>query len=88
MNNLLLKIYENVIRYEKEAISMEKRITKEVDAICKPYKGKLSADELEELQDILFEIALSGEQEGFQLGVLSLIKLLIEILSIKDNESI
>lgn len=88
MSDLLKRIYENVIRYEQEAINMEKRITKEVDAICKPYKGKLSADELEELQDILFEIALSGEQEGFQLGVLSLMKLLIEILFIKDNQSI
>lgn len=88
MSDLLRRIYENVIRYEQEAISMEKRITKEVDAICKPYRGMLSAGELEELQDIMFEIALSGEQEGFQLGVLSLIKLLIEILSIKDNESI
>lgn len=80
MNDLLLKIYENVIRYEKEAISMEKRITKEVDAICKPYKDKLSADALEELQDILFEIALSGEQEGFQLGVICLTRLLVEFL--------
>ena len=80
MSELLKRIYENVIRYEKESISMEKRITKAVDAICKPYKGKLSADELEELQDIMFEIALSGEQEGFQLGVMCFTKLLIECL--------
>lgn len=80
MSDLLLKIYENVIRFEKETISMEQRVTQEVDRITKPYKDKLSIDELEKLQDLLFEIALTAEQEGFQLGVMCLIKLFAECL--------
>lgn len=81
MSELLLKIYENVIRYEEEAISMEKRITEEVDRITKPYEGKLDIEELETMQDIIFDIALTAEQEGFQLGVKYLAKLLTECLS-------
>lgn len=81
MSELLLKIYENVIRYEKEAISMEKRVTEKVDRIGKPYEGKLDIEELETMQDIIFDIALTAEQEGFQLGVKYLAKLLAECLS-------
>lgn len=81
MSELLLKIYENVIRYEEEAISMEKRITGEVDRLTKPYARKLDIKELETMQDIIFDIALTAEQEGFQLGVKYLAKLLAECLS-------
>ena len=81
MTELLLKIYENVIRHEKEAINMEKRITEEVDRVVKPYEGKLNIEELEAMQDIIFDIALTAEQEGFQLGVKYFAKLLAECLS-------
>ena len=81
MNNLLLKIYEGAIRHEEEAINMEKRITKEVDRITKPYEGTMTRKEFEGLQDLLFDISLVAEQEGFALGVRYAVKLLIECLS-------
>ena len=77
----LLKIYESVVRYEEEAVDMEKRVTKEVDKITEQYKKRFSADELEELQDILFSIALTSQHEAFQLGVKYFVKLLAECLS-------
>ena len=72
MNDLLLKIYEGVIRHEEKAIGMKKRISEEVDRITKPYEG---------LQDLLFDISLVVEHEGFKLGMKFFAKLLTECLS-------
>lgn len=77
----LIKIYEAIVRHEEEAICMEKRITEEVERMTTPYEEKLNTDELEELQNVLFDIALTAEQEGFQLGVKYLAKLFAECWS-------
>ena len=79
--NELLKIYENVVRHEKEAASMERRVTEEVIQLSKPYEKQLSSKELEKLQDIMFSVALTAEHEGFMLGVKYFVKLLSECLS-------
>lgn len=81
MNDLLLKIYENVIRFEKEAIQMEERVTEEVIQLSEPFKDKLSIDELETLQDAMFSVALTSQQQGFQAGAKFFAKLLAECLS-------
>ena len=74
----LIKIYEAVVRHEEEAINMEKRITEEIEKITKPYEKKLST---EEFQDILFDVTLTAEHEGFLLGVKYFAKLLAECWS-------
>ena len=79
--NELLKIYENVVRHEKEAASMERRVTEEIIQLSKPYEKQLSSKELEKLQDIMFSVALTAEHEGFMLGVKYFVKLLSECLS-------
>lgn len=79
--NELLKIYENVVRHEKEAANMERRVTEEIIQLSKPYEKQLSSKELEKLQDIMFSVALTAEHEGFRLGVKYLVKLLSECLS-------
>ena len=47
----LLKIYENVVRHEKEVVHMEEHVTEEVIQLSKPFEDKLSVDELETLQE-------------------------------------
>lgn len=79
--NELLKIYENVVRHEKEAASMERRVTEEIIQLSKPYEKQLSSKELEKLQDIMFSVALTAEHEGFMLGVKYFVKILSECLS-------
>lgn len=76
----LLKIYENVVRHEKEVVHMEERVTEEVLQLSKPFEGKLSVDELETLQDAMFSVALTSQHEGFLLGMKYLAKLLAECL--------
>lgn len=77
----LTKIYEAVVRHEEEAISMEKRVTEEVDKITRPYEKKLSNEQFEKLQDLLFSIALTAELQGFEAGAKFFAKLLAECLS-------
>lgn len=77
----LIKIYESVIRYEEEAVSMEERIAEEVDRIIEGYEEQFNADELEELQDAMFSLALVAEHEGFLLGAKFFAKLIAECLS-------
>lgn len=79
--NELLKIYENVVRHEKEAANMERRVTEEVIQLSKPYEKQLSSKELEKLQDIMFSVALTAEHEGFMLGAKYFMKLFSECLS-------
>lgn len=81
MSELLLKIYENIVRHEEESINMEKRVSEKVIQLSKPFEKKLSIEELEKVQDIMFEIALNAEHEGFQLGAKYFAKLLAECLS-------
>lgn len=77
----LLKIYENVVRHEKEVVHMEERVTEEVIQLSKPFEDKLSGDELETLQDAMFSVALTSQHEGFKLGMRYLAKLLAECLA-------
>lgn len=81
MSELVLKIYENIVRHEDEAIHMEKHISEKAIQLSRPFEKKLSIEEMEELQDIMFEIALTAEHEGFQLGAKYFAKLLAECLS-------
>ena len=77
----LLKIYESVVKNEEEAVNMEKRVAEEVDRLTEKYQKQFNADELEELQDIMFSIALTSQHEAFQLGAKYFAKLLAECLS-------
>lgn len=85
MNNLLEKIYENVVRFEKEAINMEQRVSEKVIQLSKPYEENLTLEELEELQDLMFEACLFAEHEGFKVGIMCLAKIFTECISETDG---
>ncbi len=81
MNELLKKIYDNIIRYEKDAVEMDWRIEEEIKHLIQPYQNKLTADKLETLKDLLYGAALPAEREGFMLGVQYTLKILFTLLS-------
>lgn len=76
MNEVLKKIYDEVVSQERDAV----KILSTADAIVKEtmqtYKSKLSDDELEQLQDLLFSTILVGEQAGFEIGMKFALKML------------
>ena len=80
MNELIKKIYEQIIYHEKEGIEMDKRVISEIDKLIIPYIGQLKETELEEIKNLMYATALTAEQEGFQLGVKYATKMLILLL--------
>lgn len=81
MNELLKKIYESVITYEKDTVEMGSRVEIEINKLIKPYAEQLTDKEMEQLKNLLYQTALTAEQEGFQLGIKYTLKLLFDLLS-------
>lgn len=81
MNELLRKIYDTIICYEKDAVEMGWRIEEEIKYLIQPYQDKLTEDELEVLKNLLYGAALSGQREGFILGVQYTLKMLFTLSS-------
>lgn len=81
MNELLKKIYESVITYEKDTVEMGSRVEIEINKLIKPYTGQLTDEEIEQIKTLLYQTALTAEQEGFQLGIKYTLKMLFDLLS-------
>ena len=56
--------------------ALERVITNEIDELIEPFK-ELSPVQYEELKDLLFSSALSGEKQGFILGFKYAVHLLV-----------
>lgn len=76
MNEILQKIYDNIVCYEREAVEAGWRIDGEIKNLIHPYEEKMDAEELDELKSIMSQMALTAEHEGFQIGVAFAIRLL------------
>lgn len=81
MNELLQKIYNNVLVYEEQVINISKVVDDEINNLIEPHQNKLSATELEELKDLLSSTALVAEQTGFEIGMRFAIKLIVSMLA-------
>ena len=69
MNETLKKIYEEVASKEDNAIKVLMDVDEAIKELTEEYEDKLSREELEKLQDLLFSAALAGEQAGFEIGM-------------------
>lgn len=81
MNELLKRIFTDVISREDDSFATDKYIDSKVQEIVDNYAEKASDDELEELRSLLYQVALIAEQEGFLLGMKYLLKIGISLLS-------
>lgn len=87
MNDLLKKIYSEILIYEEDIISINKSTDEKVAELTAPYQQKLSDDEMEQLKSLLYAISLSAEQTGFEVGVRFAVQLLIKLLQhLGDSE--
>lgn len=76
MNETLKKVYKEVASKEDEAIKVLTDVDEEVKNLAAEYEEKLSQEELEKLQDLLFSAVLFGEQAGFEIGMKFAFKML------------
>lgn len=81
MSELLRKIYEQAIQDEDIAVAMVRRVDDWAKSLTVPYKDVLDDDQVELLQNLLFSTAIKAEEEGFQLGIRVIVKLVLEILA-------
>lgn len=81
MNELLRKIYNDVLVYEHDVVKINKQVDKEINQFIEPYKKQLQDNELEKLNDLLSTVTLTAEQAGFENGVRFIVKLLYSLLS-------
>ena len=81
MNELLKKLFDNVVSNEKETVEVNKQVDKKVHTILDHYKEQLTTEEFEKLSADLYYIALISQQEGFELGMKYLLKVAIALLS-------
>lgn len=81
MNELLRKIYNDVLVYEHDVVKINKQVDKEINQFIEPYKKQLQDNELEKLNDFLSTVTLTAEQAGFENGVRFIVKLLYSLLS-------
>lgn len=80
MKNLIEQIYKKIIYYDTEFVEAGKRIDEDVTKLIEPYVDKLNAEEIEELQNIIYTACYTAEFEGFVLGVKTAVKTLLSML--------
>ncbi len=80
MSELLKKIYEDVIQHERVSVEMGNRVDRWVDTLTEPYKEQLDAGQMEQLRNLMYSTAIKAEEEGFQLGIRMIVKLVLEMV--------
>ena len=76
MNELLKKIYNEILVYEKDIIATNKVVDNTVYELIKSYHQNLTAKEYDELKQLIFSAVSIAEQAGFENGVRFSIKIM------------
>lgn len=76
LNELLRKIYEDVLVNEEEVKHKRKEMDDTVKNYIRPYKEVLSKEEQEELSHLLFSTCYTAEKVGFEIGIRFMFQLL------------
>ena len=74
MCELLKKIYDEVLVYEKDIVNRNKNVDKTVKEWLKPYQKILS-------DQMIFSVVSMAEQTGFENGVRFAVKMLYSLLN-------
>lgn len=76
LNDLLKKIYEDVLVNEEEVKQKRKEMDETVKKCIQPYMVVLSKEEQEELSHLLFSTSYTAEKVGFEIGIWFMFQLL------------
>lgn len=80
MNDLLKKIYNNVLVYEHDVVKTNLQVDKKINQQVEPYTSQSSDEDMEKLNDLLSMAVLTAEQAGFENGVRFAVKFLYSLL--------
>lgn len=81
MDDLLSKIYKEVLIYDKDTVQLNKAMNEEVLLLLDEYKEQLSNIEQDTAKEILYAVVPIAELTGFKIGMRFAWKLLASLLS-------
>lgn len=81
MDDLLNKIYKEILIYDKDTIQLNKVMNEEVLLLLDEYKEQLSNIEQDTAKEILYAVVPIAELTGFKIGMRFAWKLLSSLSS-------
>lgn len=79
MNDILKKIYNEILVYEKDIATTNQKADKAICKLLKTYQKNLTDDEYEKIKELVFSITSIAEQAGFENGIRFTIKLIYSL---------
>lgn len=84
MECLLSEIYEKVVYASDMYNELNQIFDEEVENLIHPLKEQISAEELDELRDLIYSASFTAEKNGFYMGVHTVVKFFTESLNIRE----
>ena len=85
MENMLIKIFDNIICKEPEYTEMAKRYDEEVEKIIAPLHEKMPAGEVEKIRGLIYKATYYAQRDGFVLGARMMAQIICETTVIEER---
>lgn len=82
MNELLLKIHEQIISEESGTYKGRKRVEACVEALLQKHAANFGQEETEAVKVIAYAAARQAEREGFRSGIRFAVELYLELYNV------
>ena len=79
MSDLWLEIYSHLMERDEDALKMQKIINTEMERLLIPYKGKLTEEENEKLNCLLYDIVNTTQKEAIIYGMKLVAKFILKL---------
>lgn len=80
MERIIREIFEKVIIYERDFIKMDRKVAGEIRRLADQRLSRSNGEQKEKAYDMMYEVALRAEEEGFMLGFKYALKLIAVVL--------
>lgn len=80
MQDIIGKLYDNIVSIEDDSIELGKRLDKIVEETIVPLRKTMSEDDVETIKEIIYKVVSVAERDGFRLGVNATATFVLEAL--------
>lgn len=78
MENMLLKIFDNIVCKEPEYAEKGKRYDVAVEKMIAPLYEKMAAEEVEKIRGLIYKATYYAQRDGFILGARTMAQIMHE----------
>ncbi len=79
MEDLLSKIYDKIVFYEKGGMKCGEKFDTVVNEVLEPLKENKTEEEIENIRELIYQASYSAEKYGFYVGVRFIVRFFVEI---------